>query len=145
MLAWLLMAALADPPTPSPIDEATIISQDTLETIVYVFPITACDRVRAELPVVPTDGNVESLRKVVVTLQNRTMSTCLYKGLVLQGWLEGIYTPGQAVPDSTGMFVPPGGELSLRIKPFHPELPRGTIQLQLPPKSGAIVLIGTPP
>lgn len=143
MLALLLANALADPPRDPATDVANIVSVDTTETVVYVFPLTRCDRFRAEQPVVTLPGPVPS--KVVVTLKNQTMSTCLYRGVVLQGWLDGVYKPSQNVPDGAGLFIPPGGELSLRIKPYLPEAPRGALQLQLPPKGTAIVLVGTPP
>lgn len=140
MIAWFLAAALAQE---DPSRSQEVLAVDVSETTIYVFPITSCDRFRAEQPVVPTStGRIPE--KVVVTLQNRSSATCLYKGVVLQGWLEGVYKSSLQLPEGSGMFLPPGGELSFRIKPFRPEEPRGRIQLQLPPKSGAIVLIGVP-
>jgi hypothetical protein len=141
MIAWFLATALAQE---DPSRSQEVLAVDVSETTIYVFPITSCDRFRAEQPVVPTStGRIPE--KIVITLQNRSPTTCLYKGVVLQGWLTGVYKSSLQLPEGSGMFLPPGGELSFRIKPFDPGAPRGAIQLQLPPKSGAIVLIGVPP
>lgn len=144
MLSWLLTIALAQEPPQGLIGLDDVIGVDTNETTVYVFPLSACDRFRAELPVIATPSG-RIAEKVIVTLQNKTGSTCLFRGVILQGWMEGVYLSSQRLPEGAGLFVPPGGELSFRVKPYRPELPRGKVQLQLPPKSGAIVLIGVAP
>lgn len=118
-----------------------IIAIDTTQTDVYAFPVDACDAVRGFFRD-PRPMDVKRPEKIVITIQNLTGATCLYRGVVLQGFLEGTYVTSQRAPQGAGFFLPAHGEVSVRIKPFHPELPRPAIELQIPPGRGFVLLRG---
>ncbi|MCB9682266.1 MAG: hypothetical protein H6733_12435 [Alphaproteobacteria bacterium] len=147
MLPWTLLWTLtAHAGDPTPVQEGwglqDVVAVDTTTTDTVQFHLPACDRVRAVFddPRPPDQARSE---KVVVTLHNDSAQICLYRGLVLQGSLEGTYVSSIRNPDGTGFFLPAGGDLSFRIKPTDPSRSRSRVELQIAPGRGTIVLIGS--
>jgi hypothetical protein len=143
MIALLLatLSAVAAEPLP-PMSE--VVSRKTFETDAFTFDVPTCDRVRALYrDTRPLDA--PRTKVLVVTLRNQGDGICLYKGLVLRGNLAGVWSSSQRTPEGTGFFLPPRGELGLRITPDDPKAPRVAIELQIPPGSGTVILTGYGP
>lgn len=143
LLALALLAHAQDTVDPALL-HAEVIAYDRTETDVYAFAIPRCDKVRAifrdERP-----SDRPRTAKVIVSIQNAGTQLCLYKGVSLQGFLEGEYVTSQRNPEGTGFFIQPGGEVSVRVKLAHPERPRGAVAVAIPPGSGVIILQGLGP
>lgn len=140
---WIIAGALAQD-TPRPIGLDDVVAVDTSSVDTYVFTIPTCERIRTTFQDErPADARRSD--QVVVTIRNTGPQMCLYKGVALAGFLEGTYASSLRNPNGTGLFVPPGGEVSLRIKPSRPHLPRAAVELQIPPGRQMILLTGLAP
>jgi len=134
-----LSAALAA--DPAVVTETTTVSQ-SLD--LYAFTIQTCDGVRAEVKD-ERPADVERSIALIVELRNGGPADCTYQGVVLKGFLDGVYTVANGIEGAQGFTIPAADAVRLRITPFEPGLPRGKVQLQIPPDRGAIILIGVAP
>lgn len=125
---------------------ATAAAQDRESVAIdsYTFTIASCDRIRART-VDDRPADAARSHNVVVVIRNTTDAQCTYTGLVLKGWLEGGYTVSHRKPDGDGFYIPAGGEVLFKVAPKHRDLPRGELQLQIPPDRGIILLDGVVP
>jgi hypothetical protein len=138
-LGMSLAHAQAVPP-PSR-EEKVRITTESLD--LYAFEAATCDGVRAE---VKDDRPAEARsEQLVLELRSTAPGPCTWTGLVLKGWLDGIYEPLGDLPDDGHVELAPGAIARFRIKPRDPSLPRGGVQLQIPPGKGYLVFVGTAP
>jgi hypothetical protein len=124
------------------LDDVKPVSPHSMDA--YTYRLDTCDGVRA----IARDDrpqDVERSAKVVVTLQNASSETCLYKALGLNGWIKGTYVVERGNTQEEGFFVAPGQTVSLRITPDQVGLARGHVRLEIAPGRGTVVLIGDPP
>jgi hypothetical protein len=135
---WMLAltAALAQSPE---VDRAF---EDAPDFDDYRFEIAACDGIRAQ--VIDDRPPVrERADELFVHITNRSDQTCLYRGVVLKGAIEGTYkTPQHRKGSGDGFFIGPGQTVRLFITPTRPELPRNRIRLEIAPDKGILLLRG---
>lgn len=142
---WMLLnLALAVEPVPAPAAApAAATTASTVSLDLYAFRLAACEAVRAEVPDTrPADA--DRSQAVVIELHNDTDAPCTYRGIVLKGFLDGTYTSNRRDPDD-GITIPPHDLVRLRVTPKDRLAARGTVQLQIPPEKGIVVLIGLTP
>ncbi len=140
MTTALLLLASAFAAEPAAVTQSVAESQ-SLD--LYAFSLAACDAIRAEIKDTRPADAPRSMA-VIVELRNETDSSCVYQGVVLKGFLAGVYTIS-AQDASGGFTVPPMDSLRLRITPDDAGAARGGVQLQIPPEKGIVVLIGLAP
>lgn len=145
LFAFLLTAfAHAQSSAPAGFGMDDVVSTDSKKTDTFLFSVPACDRIKA----LARDERAledQATDKLVVVVKNTSSRMCLYKGVALLGFLEGTYSTSIRNPDGTGFFIAPGSHLSITIKPKVPNLPRGAVELQIPPSKGLIILRGVAP
>lgn len=137
LLALLLNASAAEPSS-GPSD---VVSMTTVDIDVVTFDLPTCDKVRAEYRDTRPPGEPKA-PKIKVVLRNRSGQMCLYKGLAFAGTLSGTYQSTITNPDGAGFFIPPDGEVELRLFLTPWDTPRDVIRMQIPPDSGLVVLEG---
>jgi hypothetical protein len=135
LLALLLSAHAQETPAPS-----EVVSMTTVDIDVVTFDLPTCDKVRAEYR--DARPGEPKAPKIKVVLRNRTGQMCLYKGLAFAGTLSGTYQSTITTPDGSGFFIPPDGEVELRLYLTPSDTPRDVIRMQIPPDSGLVVLEG---
>lgn len=140
--ALLLAAAALCPPALAQsegLDDVKAVDETTLDA--YRFSIGTCDTIRAEvLDERPADARRSP--EVVIQVRNTGQEMCLYKGIVLKGFLSGTYAVSRTNNNETGFFIAPGDDIALKITLDEPEGPRHAVQMQIPPDRGIIVLKG---
>lgn len=135
---WFLavIAAVAQSPE---IDRAF---EDAPDFDDYRFSITTCDGIRAQI-VDERPAVRERADELFVHITNKSDQTCLYRGVVLKGAIEGSYkTPHHRKGSGDGFFIAPNETVRLFIAPTRPELPRNRIRLEIAPDKGVILLRG---
>ncbi len=135
LLALLLSAHAGEAPAPS-----EVVSMTTVDIDVVTFDLPTCDKVRAEYR--DARPGEPKAPKIKVVLRNRSGQMCLYKGLAFAGTLAGTYQSTITTPDGSGFFIPPDGEVELRLYLTPSDTPRDVIRMQIPPDSGLVVLEG---
>lgn len=134
-IALLLNASAQDAPND------VVIAMTTVDIDVVSFDLPTCDRVRAEYRDARPPGTPKA-PKLKVVLHNQTDQMCFYKGLAFAGTLSGTYQSTITNPDGAGFYVPPGGEVELRLYLTPWDTARDVIRMQIPPDSGLVVLEG---
>jgi hypothetical protein len=140
-LTFGLSLAHAQAVPPPAREEKVRITTESLD--LYAFDASTCDGVRAEVK----DDRTANARseQIVLELRSTAPGACSWTGLVLKGWLDGMYEPLGDLPDDGHVELAPGAVARFRVKPRDPAAPRGGVQLQIPPGRGYLVFVGTPP
>lgn len=133
LLAMLLTASAQETPSSS-----EVVSMTTVDIDVVTFDLPTCDRVRAEYRA----PDAARAPKIKVVLHNKSGQMCFYKGLAFAGTLSGTYQSTITNPDGAGFYIPPDGDVELRLFLTPWDTPRDVIRMQIPPESGLVVLEG---